>query len=99
MIPRKIQLIKNILKIDWDDNTKSSINADVLRKNCPCAVCTSKPDGSDEMRVSYFTTEELQIVSVAVVGNYAINIIWKDGHNTGIYEFKLLKELSQNETD
>jgi len=27
------------------------------------------------------------------VGNYAVSLTWKDGHNTGIYPFRLLRRL------
>lgn len=98
MKPKKIQVVENNLLIDWDDGTNSNTDSSVLRKNCPCAVCTSAPDGSDEMKVRRFTEEQLHIASVSIVGNYALNIVWKDGHNTGIYEFSYLKELSQKQT-
>jgi DUF971 family protein len=29
------------------------------------------------------------------VGNYAIQIGWSDGHNSGIYSFRYLKELEE----
>ena len=34
-------------------------------------------------------------MSVEPVGNYAIQITWSDGHNTGIYSFKGMKELER----
>ena len=30
-----------------------------------------------------------------LVGNYALQIVWEDGHNTGLYDFGLLRRLSQ----
>lgn len=38
--------------------------------------------------------EELDLREVWAVGNYAIGLRWADGHATGIYPFKLLRELS-----
>lgn len=94
---KKMHVIKDVLFIEWDNKTNSSIEIPILRKHCPCAVCTSQPDGSDEMRVSRFTEKQFLIESVSPVGNYAVNIVWKDGHNTGIYEFRYLKKLPQNQ--
>lgn len=96
MQPTKIEVDNNTLTITWSDKSMSGIETLKLRKHCPCAVCTSQPDGSDEMKVRRFTEDKIKISSVSVVGNYALNIIWQDGHNTGIYEFQVLKYLSLN---
>lgn len=37
--------------------------------------------------------EELDLTEVWAVGNYAIGLRWADGHATGIYPFRLLREL------
>jgi len=97
MKPQKIQVVKNVLSIEWNDKTNSNLEASFLRKHCPCAVCTSEPDGSDEMKIRRFTEQQLQIAAVSIVGNYALNIVWEDGHNTGIYEFSYLKVLSKEQ--
>jgi len=36
------------------------------------------------------------IKKINVVGNYAINPIWEDGHDTGIYPFDFLRNLFEN---
>ncbi len=96
MQPKRIEVVNNKLNITWSDNSQSSVGTLQLRKNCPCAVCTSQPDGSDEMKVRRYTENKIKISSVSVVGNYALNINWQDGHHTGIYEFSVLKNLSKN---
>ena len=30
-----------------------------------------------------------------LVGNYAIQFTWSDGHNTGIFDFRFLRSLSE----
>ncbi|MHB8580531.1 MAG: gamma-butyrobetaine hydroxylase-like domain-containing protein [Ignavibacteriaceae bacterium] len=42
-----------------------------------------------------FSERQSTISSIKEIGNYAISISWKDGHNTGIYEFPFLKNLSE----
>ena len=39
--------------------------------------------------------EELTIDDLSLVGRYAINFRWSDGHDTGIYSFRYLRELSE----
>jgi DUF971 family protein len=38
--------------------------------------------------------ENLSLKNIAVVGRYALNFNFSDGHETGIYSFKYLRELS-----
>ncbi len=96
MSPQKLEIENSdTLKITWNDNSVDKIKLVDLRKNCPCAICTSQPAGSDEMVVRRFTDSQVQVASISQVGQYAINVIWRDGHNTGIYEFDYLKELAE----
>ena len=37
--------------------------------------------------------EDLQILKFERVGNYAVRIIFNDGHSTGIYDWNLLQDL------
>jgi DUF971 family protein len=42
-------------------------------------------------------SEELIISDLSLVGRYAINFRWSDGHDTGIYSFRYLRELDEDE--
>ena len=37
--------------------------------------------------------QEVELLETHPVGNYGISIRWSDGHETGIYTFKQLREL------
>jgi DUF971 family protein len=37
------------------------------------------------------------IASAELVGNYAVRVRWADGHDTGIYDFALLRALGEAE--
>jgi DUF971 family protein len=88
------------IKIDWRDSAHSDFDLRFLRDHCPCASCTGvhgTPPERPRQQGSPFQlyTPALKIVSVEPVGNYAIRIQWSDGHNTGIYTFEYLRELSR----
>lgn len=36
-----------------------------------------------------------ELASIQAVGNYAIQADWKDGHNTGIYSWDILRGISE----
>ncbi|GAB4129239.1 MAG: hypothetical protein Fur0015_03070 [Ignavibacteriales bacterium] len=99
MKPKKIQIVdKGNLLIDWDDNTNSKIRLIDLRKYCPCAICGENREHHQDWSHVFFTSHELTITEIKIVGQYALNIIWADGHNTGIYEFNLLKKMNCEES-
>ena len=39
----------------------------------------------------------LQIDEITPVANYAVRLIWNDGHNTGFYSFRFLREICPHE--
>ena len=95
MQPIKIESTLNSkLNIFWDNNSHSEISLLELRKACPCAVCASE---LEDFNHSYkvYRGNKVEIVDISIVGSYAISIAWKDGHNTGIYEFQYLIDLAK----
>ncbi len=87
---------KKELLIKWNDGTSSKIGLEKLRKNCPCAVCTAQKERQGLSYIPILHENQKKIENVKQIGSYAISIIWKDGHNTGIYEFTYLTKLAQN---
>ncbi len=45
------------------------------------------------------TDDEMTLESLAAVGNYAITALWKNGHDTGIYPYPMLKALCEAEAE
>jgi DUF971 family protein len=91
---RVINQAKLLLK--WDDNSEFSIPLNKLRKFCPCATCMTEREKQSKTYIPIFHSGQTKIIKISKVGNYAIGIHWEDGHNTGIYEFPFLKNLSEN---
>jgi DUF971 family protein len=40
-------------------------------------------------------SENIEIRDLSLVGRYAVNFRWSDGHETGIYSFRYLRELCE----
>ncbi|MBI1938783.1 MAG: DUF971 domain-containing protein [Ignavibacteriales bacterium] len=95
MIPVKLSVTdKKFLDVKWDDDTETRIKLANLRMKCPCAACSSERAERGEKYIPIYSDEELTIKEIKIIGNYAVEIIWKDGHDTGIYEFGYLKKIS-----
>ncbi len=94
----KVKIKEQLLLIDWKDGSQSNFPMDTLRKVCPCAQCkTERTQQSDNpLNILKFDPAGVRVMSANLVGNYAIQLHWSDGHNTGIFDFRFLKELDQS---
>ena len=95
--PKNIQQIGNELAIQWSDGTESFLNLEFLRRACPCAACGGEPDvlGNIDRPKLTFSSDSFELVGFELVGGYALQPRWRDGHATGIYSFTYLRRLSQ----
>jgi len=95
--PTNIQQIGDELAIVWNDCTESFLKLETLRRACPCAACGGEPDALGNVLrpdVSY-TEKSFQLTGFDLVGGYALQPHWGDGHNSGIYGFTYLRRLGQ----
>ncbi len=99
LVPNQIkQSSPSQLRIEWNDGHVSEYDLKYLRHQCPCANCKGEtilwksyiPEKREEETPDMFI-----LTSIQTVGSYAIQISWKDGHNTGIYTWENLRSLCQ----
>lgn len=96
MFPKRIKLSgQKELCILWDDFSEDKILLKDLRKLCPCATCLAEREKQNKRYIPILFENQVTIQSINQVGNYAIQITWNDGHNSGIYEYVFLKRLLQ----
>lgn len=96
MTPTKIEIKdKAYVVIQWNNGLTSKIKLANLRKHCPCAVCQAENEKQSKTYIPIYNGDELTVTHLEVVGQYALKVFWKDGHDTGLYEFGFLKELSE----
>lgn len=97
MLPLRIKVKeKRCLAIEWDDKTHTEIKLSNLRRHCPCAVCAEEKSNESSSYIPIYSDQQLAVKSIQAVGKYAIAIIWGDDHNTGIYDYSYLKNISEN---
>jgi len=97
MRPLDVQQIGNELAIKWDDGNESFIPLETLRRCCPCAGCKGETDVLGNVYKNPgrpLAPMAFQLVRLVLVGSYAIQPIWADGHATGIYSFDYLKRVA-----
>lgn len=95
MKPKDIQLIGSELAIVWEDGSESYYPAELLRRHSPSAENIGEKDilgnqyGGDGPK----TFPDVTILGWELVGNYAIRPSFSDGHKTGLFSWKYLREL------
>ena len=96
-VPTKVKLDagNDTLSILWADGHTSVYPYRDLRDRCPCATCT---EGGEEQRqpsglLPMLGVKPLKPERAELVGRYALQIYWNDGHSTGIYSFDYLRSL------
>jgi DUF971 family protein len=98
MRPVNLQPIGQELAVKWDDGTESFISLERLRRACPCAGCKGE---SDIMGNLYKGPEQtlaaraFELRGLSLVGSYAVQPVWADGHNTGLFSFDYLKKVAE----
>jgi DUF971 family protein len=91
--PREISQESNTrLRITWADEKACDYEAARLRRACPCAQCVNEWTGERTLKPEA-VSDAVEINDVTVVGRYALNFRWSDGHETGIYSFQYLRDL------
>ena len=92
MKPREISVGEDKLRIVWTDGHDSRYSFELLRNNCPCALCVDEWTGKRK-HLMLLLPPGFRALDVKPVGNYAVKIAWSDGHDSGIYSFSTLREL------
>ena len=93
---KNVQMIGSELAILWSDGVESYLPLERLRRACPCAMCGGEPDVLGNIvrpDVSY-TGASFELVGWQIVGGYALQPRWADGHSTGLYSFQYLRRLT-----
>lgn len=100
VVPLELDLDRSRhLRIRWADGKLCVLPLALLRQNCPCATCRAEREAreSNPLRVMKAPVDESMLVTASgaeLVGRYALKLVWRDGHETGIFEFKMLRRLA-----
>ncbi len=93
-IPTEINLDRkaHMLEIAFDDGSQFKLPCEYLRVFSPAAE-----DKIARSRGQWITgKQQVNIERIEPMGNYAVQLVFDDGHETGIYSWQTLYELGQN---
>ncbi|GAB4317708.1 MAG: DUF971 domain-containing protein [Phototrophicales bacterium] len=105
--PTGITLNKNegYMEINWNiDHVTARYSLPHLREACPCAECRgghefmgAAYDPDDLMSLQLLPARDYTIKDLQLIGNYAIQPVWGDGHSSGIFTWEYLWKIRPKE--
>jgi DUF971 family protein len=93
--PTELRLRKDrrTLAVTFDNGESFELAAEYLRVRSPSAEVQGH---SPSERRTVAGKEQVQILELHPVGNYAVRLVFDDMHSTGIFSWEYLFELGQN---
>jgi DUF971 family protein len=82
-----------LLEVSFDDGSHFELTFEYLRVFSPSAEVKGHGGGEGVLQLG---KENVGISAVEPVGNYALRLIFDDGHDTGLYSWSLLHELGRS---
>ncbi|QDU59758.1 hypothetical protein Pan216_05900 [Planctomycetes bacterium Pan216] len=97
--PKAVRLDKttNRLELSWPDGHAKSHAAHLLRCECRCASCVDEVTGVRILDIASVPAD-IAIVGANLVGNYAIKLVFSDGHDLGLFTWDRLHDLDDPAT-
>jgi ATP-binding protein involved in chromosome partitioning len=92
-----IGLLRSRITFKWADGHETVYPARMLRLACRCAGCVEETSGQPLLDPKT-VAETVRAKGIELIGQYAIQIEWSDGHSTGIFNFRDLRANCPCET-
>jgi DUF971 family protein len=82
---------KNLLTVSFEDGARHAFSAERLRVESPSAEV--RGHGGAQKPPPVTGKENVKIARLEPVGNYAVRIVFDDGHDSGLFSWDYLQEL------
>lgn len=89
----RLHQASRLLEIHFDDGHEAQLSCEFLRVYSPSAEVRGHAAGQETLQVG---KEDVNIRAIEPVGNYAVRLVFSDGHDTGLYSWDYLYDLARN---
>ena len=86
----KLRRKSNVIEVSYADGRHYSLPFEYLRTHSPSAEVQGHGPGQDVLQIG---KENVQVLGMEPIGRYAVRLLFDDGHDTGLYTWKYLREL------
>jgi DUF971 family protein len=90
----KVHQLSHVLEIEFDNGERFRLPFEYLRVYSPSAEVRGHGPGQEILQAG---KKDIVISKLEPVGNYALQLFFSDGHNTGIYSWDYLHELGRGQ--
>jgi DUF971 family protein len=90
----RVDKSKALLTVAFDTGESFGLPAEYLRVESPSAEVQGH---GPEQKVTVTGKEQVKIAALEPVGNYAVRIVFDDGHDTGLFSWDYLHELGREQ--
>lgn len=90
----KLDKDKRVLTVSFDDGASFALPAELLRVLSPSAEVQGH---TEDQRVTVSGKKNVGIMRIEPVGNYAVRVVFDDGHDTGLFVWAYLRELGESQ--
>ena len=91
----KLRTRSRVLEVSFDDGARYLLPFEYLRVHSPSAEVKGHGPGQE---VLVLGKQNVEIKAVEPVGQYAVKLVFDDGHDSGLYTWKYLRELGDTYT-
>jgi DUF971 family protein len=93
-IPVEIKLRRKsrLLEVTFADGARYELSFEYLRTHSPSAEVRGHGPGQEVLQIA---KENVLVTEVEPIGQYAVRLHFDDGHDTGLYAWKYLRELGE----
>ena len=92
----RLHQVSRKLEIAFDDGSNFQLPCEFLRVYSPSAEVRGHGQGQEVLQVG---KEDVNIVGIEQVGQYALKLTFSDGHDTGLYSWDYLYDLGMRQDE
>jgi len=93
-VPQSLRALKDArtFEITWSDGSSYQLPFKLVRAECPCAQCIHEITGERIIKPEWIP-DDIHPTDLGYSGNYALRVVWSDGHASGIFTWERLHGL------
>lgn len=92
----KLRTRSRVLEVTFEDGARYLLPFEYLRVHSPSAEVKGHGPGQE---VLVLGKQNVGILAVEPVGQYAVKLVYDDGHDSGLYSWKYLRELGEKQAE
>jgi len=90
----KLRTASHVLEVRFDDGAHYEFTFEYLRVFSPSAEVKGHGGGEGILQTG---KQHVGVTGIEPIGNYALRLLFDDGHNTGLYSWSLLYVLGRDQ--